>query len=66
LVIGILFSIIKFINYRLHNFFDLAVISDDTIVDNQKPSININQDIEEEPKLLNQRTTIDTPSVETQ
>jgi hypothetical protein len=45
----------------------LAVRSDDTVVDNQKPLINNNnKDIEEEPKLLNQRTTIDTPSAETQ
>ncbi len=67
LIIGILFSIIKFLNYRLHKFFDLAVRSDDTVVDNQKPLINNNnKDIEEEPKLLNQRTTIDTPSAETQ
>jgi hypothetical protein len=44
----------------------LAVRCDDTVVDNQKSSININKDIEEEPKLFNQRTTIDTPSAETQ
>jgi hypothetical protein len=66
LIIGILFSIIKFLNYRLHKFFDLAVRCDDTVVDNQNPSINITKDIEEEPKLFNQRTTIDTPSAETQ
>ncbi len=67
MIIGILFSIIKCVNYRLHKFFDLAVRSDDTVVDNQKPLINNNnKDIEEEPKLLNQRTTIDTPSAETQ
>ncbi len=66
LIIGILFSIIKFVNYRLHKFFDLAIRCDETIIDNKKPSINLDKDIEEEPKLLNQRTTIDTTSAETQ
>ncbi|CAF2415568.1 unnamed protein product [Rotaria sp. Silwood2] len=66
LIIGILFSIIKFLNYRLHKFFDLAVRCDDTIVDNKKSTININDDVEEERKLLNQRTTVDAPLSETQ
>jgi hypothetical protein len=67
LIIGILFSVIKFVNYRLHKFFDLAVRCDETVVDNQKPSLdNNNKDLEEQPKLLNQRTTIDLPSAETQ
>ena len=57
---------IKFLNYRLHKFFDLAVRCDETVVDNQNSTKNINQDLEDEPKLLNQRTTIDTPSAETQ
>lgn len=66
LVIGILFSIIKFLNYRLHKFFDLAVRCDDATVEDDKSPTNINKDPEEAPKLLNQRTTIDTPSAETQ
>ncbi|CAF3476500.1 unnamed protein product [Rotaria sordida] len=66
LIIGILFSIIKFLNYRLHKFFDLAVRCDDTIVDNKKSTTNITDDIEEEHKLLNQHTTIDAPLSETQ
>ena len=67
LIIGILFSIIKFLNYRLHKFFDLAVRCDETLVENDKTSKNNNnKDIEQEPKLLNQRTTIDNPSTETQ
>jgi hypothetical protein len=57
---------IKFVNYRLHKFFDLAVRCDDTIVENQKLSIDINKDLEEQPKLLNHRTTMDIPSGETQ
>ena len=57
---------IKFVNYRLHKFFDLAVRCDETVVDNQKPSLDNNKDLEEQPKLLNQRTTIDLPSAETQ
>ncbi len=66
LIIAILFSIIKFLNYRLHKFFDLAVRCDETIVDNKKSPINSNEDIEEQPKLLAQRTTIDIPSGDTQ
>ena len=58
--------IIKFLNYRLHKFFDLAVRCDETVAGNNKPTNTINQDIEEEPKLLNQRTTIDIPTGETQ
>jgi hypothetical protein len=57
---------IKFVNYRLHKFFDLAVRYDETVVDNQKLSLDSNKDLEEQPKLLNQRTTIDIPSSETQ
>ncbi len=44
----------------------MAIRCDETIIDNKKPSINLDKDIEEEPKLLNQRTTIDTTSAETQ
>jgi hypothetical protein len=57
---------IKFVNYRLHKFFDLAVRYDETVVDNQKLSLDSTKDLEEQPKLLNQRTTIDIPSSETQ
>ncbi|CAF1038558.1 unnamed protein product [Rotaria sp. Silwood1] len=66
LIIGILFSIIKFLNYRLHKFFDLAVRCDDTIVNNEKTTTSINDDIEEAHKFLNHRTTIDAPLSETQ
>lgn len=68
LMIGILFSVIKFVNYRLHKFFDLAVRCDEINVDNTKSSVNLPQDIEQPTKLLdNQRATIDaTPSTGTQ
>jgi len=57
---------IKFVNYRLHKFFDLAVRCDETIVDSKIPTTNSNEDIEDEPKLLGQRAAIDVPSAETQ
>ncbi|CAF3869299.1 unnamed protein product [Rotaria magnacalcarata] len=67
LIIGILFSLIKFLNYRLHKFFDLAVRCEDPAVDNKKPTTTIGDDIEEEEhKLLNQRTTNDVQSTDTQ
>ncbi|CAF3593816.1 unnamed protein product [Adineta steineri] len=66
LIIAILFSIVKFLNYRLHKFFDLAVRCDDILAENNKSTINITDDIEIQPKLLNQHTTIDAPSTETQ
>jgi len=66
LIIAILFAIVKFLNYRLHKFFDLAVRCDETIVDSKNPTTNSNEDIEDEPKLLSQRATIDVPSAETQ
>ncbi|UJR23518.1 hypothetical protein I4U23_026512 [Adineta vaga] len=67
LIIAILFALIKFFNYRLHKFFDLAVRCEDTIDENKKISTTTNDiDIEEEPKLISQRTTTDVPSTETQ
>ncbi|CAF3332288.1 unnamed protein product [Rotaria socialis] len=67
LIIGILFSLIKLLNYRLHKFFDLAVRCDDPAVDNKKPTTTIGDDIEEEEhKLISQRTTNDIQSSDTQ
>jgi hypothetical protein len=66
LIIAILFSIIKLINYRLHKFFDLAVRYDEAAIDSARPATDANDDLEEEPKLRHSRTNIDAPSAETQ
>ena len=61
-----MFFIIKFVNYRLHKFFDMAVRYDEALLDKKKPTTDINEDIEEEPKLLSARPTINATASETQ
>ncbi|CAF0823891.1 unnamed protein product [Adineta ricciae] len=70
LFVAILFAVVKFVNYRLHKFFDLAVRCEDTNEESKSLSTtnnnNNNIDIEEEPKLNNHCITTDVPPSETQ
>jgi hypothetical protein len=61
-----LFFLIKFVNYRLHKFFDMAVRYDEALLEKKPATTDAQEDIEEEPKLLSARPTINATPSETQ